>query len=154
MIGKANLIAVVFFVLCMLFGGLFLSLHDSVPAPTDGTNPSSLRPVTFKFSPLDEANPNFNDRQSNDLGWLRSVRYISFFHYAYDALMVNEFQDLYLLFTAPGYQPVPINGNVFLQTLSIDEDNFYTDIGALSAMIAVFQILTFVGLKFFNKASR
>lgn len=117
---QANLIAVVWFVFCMLFGGLFLN----------GSGGSD----TTEY-----------------INWLR---FLSFFHYGYDALMINEFKGLNVWFNPSGYPGISITGQVFLENLSIDADNFGTDVGALFAFAVGFFALGFIFMSYFQKTRR
>ncbi len=117
---KASLLAVVFFVFCMLFGGLFINFHA----------PGAI------------------------IGYIKPLRFLSFFHYGYCALMINEFKNLNLLFDPIGGNTAEVNGQTFLNNLSLDTDSFGTDVMALSIMVGVFQSIAFICLKFFQRNSR
>jgi hypothetical protein len=65
-IGQANLAASLFFIYCMVYGGLLLN----------------------------------NDKGSS----LITLQYGSFFHYAWEALMINEFSGLVLIFDPSGFR--------------------------------------------------
>jgi len=117
---KANLVAVIFFVFSMLFGGLFINFQITG---------STMRVIA-------------------------SFRFVSFFHYGFNAFMVNEFTDLTLLWTPINGDSFEMNGGLFLQNLAIDTDNFGTDVMGLGVMALLFQLIAVVYLKYFQKTPR
>jgi len=121
----ANLLAVIYLVFCMLFGGLFFNKSDgSLSAP-----------------------------------YVSKIRYASFFHYGYDALMINEFTDMDFTFSLSGNGgdddgSITFSGSFVLSLLSIDSEDFQYDVVGLLAMATGFFILGFIILSKQNLARR
>lgn len=71
------------------------------------------------------------------------LKYASFFHYGYEALMVNEFKDLILTFNPSGHESALVNGDVVLDFFGLDMDSFYMDIYLLVVYSTVFFVAAF-----------
>jgi len=108
-IGQANLIASLYFIFCMLFGGLFL-----------------------------------NNKTSS---WSTYLQYLSFIHYGYEALMVNEFQGLDLTFNPSGFSPTRINGQDVLNNYSMNSNMFLADLWILLAFFLSLLFIAYLFLK-------
>merc|ERR1711916_189594 len=91
------------------------------------------------------------DTMMEGVSWLK---YLSFFNYAYEALMANELRDSLLLFNPRGTTPVLLNGNVILETYALDPNNVERNIGILFALWAGFMIITLLGLMYRVKENR
>jgi ABC-type multidrug transport system permease subunit len=118
--GRAALIAIAYFVFCMLFAGLFVN----------------------------------SSHGSSTTGLLSRIRYLSFFHYGFDALMINEFPTEQVLNFNPTGASVQISGLSLITSLAIDQDDFTYDIFALMAMAVTFYSLGFIVLKYYQSAKR
>lgn len=111
-VAQGTFVAVIFFIGCMMFGGLFLSNESEGP--------------------------------------LTDIRYGSFYFYSYEALMVNEFIGLDLVFNAKGLPPYAITGDVILSNYGMNVARFYCDIYALVGFFVLFLYWAFVLLLFTN----
>jgi len=82
------------------------------------------------------------------IGWMSYVGYSQF---AYEALMVNELQDVYVNFNPTSQNThITVNANVFLEQFGLHRSRFYSDLFILGGMaagylvIALFILLVFV----------
>jgi len=118
----ANLVAVLYIVFSMLFGGLFFN-------PSQG---------------------------SGSTAYAGYFRYGSFFHYAYDALMINEFTDMNFTFNLDEDDEGTISytGDFVLSLLAIDNDNFVFDVTSLISMAVFFFLAGFILLSMRSLAKR
>jgi len=110
-IGHANLIASLFFIFSMLFGGLFLNNNTS----------------SGRFTVL---------------------QYLSFIHYGYEALMVNEFKDLPLTFNPSGFTPTQITGQIWLDNFAMNEGMLLNDLWILFGIFTIFVSTAYLFLRF------
>eukprot|EP00457_Paulinella_chromatophora_P001017 gb/GEZN01001019.1/.p1 GENE.gb/GEZN01001019.1/~~gb/GEZN01001019.1/.p1 ORF type:complete len:980 (-),score=112.86 gb/GEZN01001019.1/:442-3381(-) len=111
---QASLIAVIFFIYCIMFQGLLVNTSNS------------------------------------DNNFLR-VRYASFAMYAYEALMINEFEGLKLVFNPVGYPEIGITGETILTNYGISVDNLAFDSGMLFMFFCAFLLLA--GVSFVWRAT-
>lgn len=111
-VAQGTFIAVIFFIFCMMFGGLFLSNESDGP--------------------------------------LTALRYGSFYFYAYEALMVNEFVGLELIFNPKDVDPFAITGVVILNNYGMSTARFYCDVYGLCGFFVVFLYLSLIFLCFTN----
>ncbi|CAB9513645.1 Putative white-brown complex homolog protein 30 [Seminavis robusta] len=105
-VGQANLIAAVWFLVMLLFGGFLLNIQTMDP-------------------------------------WYSWLKYLSIFYYAFEVLMANELMGLVLSFDAPGYPALPVEGEVFLQTIGMNPDNQLRNLICLCALALGFAVLAF-----------
>jgi len=77
------------------------------------------------------------------LGW---IRYISFFYYGYEGMILNELTDLYVLVDVPGIAPTTVTGSIFLTALGFGLNNLYRDLIALVIEIIGFFFLAYIVL--------
>jgi ABC-type multidrug transport system ATPase subunit/ABC-type multidrug transport system permease subunit len=73
-------------------------------------------------------------------------KFASFFFFAFESLMINEFQNLVLIASVPGERDYPLNGVFYLNLLGLDVSNFYLDVYLLLAYALVAYIAAFVVL--------
>lgn len=78
------------------------------------------------------------DTLAASIAWLE---YVSIFSYAFEILMTNELKGLTMVFNAPGYPSIPVQGDVFLKTLGMDFEDQVMDLIALIVIIVVFNAL-------------
>lgn len=83
------------------------------------------------------------------LVWLK---YISWFFYGNEILVVNQWEDVTQISCTTSSSCIS-NGALVISSLNFDKDNFYLDIGLLFALIAAFRIIAFLILLFRAKRS-
>lgn len=71
------------------------------------------------------------------------LKYISWFYYGNEMLVVNQWEDVNNIRCSSGPSCVP-NGELVISTLNFDQDNFYLDLGLLFVLIAAFRIIAFL----------
>jgi energy-coupling factor transporter ATP-binding protein EcfA2 len=81
-----------------------------------------------------------NNQNSNRMV---ALRWASFFHYAYESLMANEFEDTQYLFNPRGIQPQNVNGDVVVQFYGLNPALVVADIYALLGFFLAFAALAF-----------
>ena len=92
---------------------------------------------------------------SNDSqGAISDIKYLSFFHYAYEALMVNEFTGLALIFNPKDVGDFEIDGRTVLYNYGMYYENLEVDIYALVYFLVLFTALGYVLLAFTNSAPK
>jgi ABC-type multidrug transport system permease subunit len=84
------------------------------------------------------------------LSWLQ---YISFFNYAFEALIVNELEDMTLITQKMGID-IQVPGRVLLSTFGFHSNNFSKDVTLLIFMLFLFLTLSLIALKFLVKERR
>lgn len=72
--------------------------------------------------------------------YLSWIKYLSFWNYAFEALLINELYGFKILIDPKGMPSYPGDGNFFLLELGMDYKRFYIDVVILS-LFAVFYIL-------------
>jgi len=89
-------------------------------------------------------------------GWVGWIRWMSFFNYAFEILMVNELTGLSILFNPQGYNiyPTMVDGAVFLIQFDMEAERVGMDIGLLGATIFLFGIISYICLRWANKEKR
>ncbi|KAI3653144.1 hypothetical protein MP228_002569 [Amoeboaphelidium protococcarum] len=112
----ANLIAVMWMLFSMLFGGFLLNKDNIHPA--------------FQWLP-----------------------YLSFYNFAFEALIVNELIDISLSDKQVGI-PIQVPGTVILKTFGFNKDNFWPDVFSLVYMFIVFIVVAFIFLQLLVKEKR
>lgn len=70
------------------------------------------------------------------------LKYISWFYYGNEMLVVNQWKDVNIIRCSMGRSCVP-NGEVVISTLNFDQDNFHLDLGLLFVLIAAFRLIAF-----------
>eukprot|EP00894_Picocystis_sp_ML_P001256 jgi/Pico_ML_1/51773/g333.t1 len=76
------------------------------------------------------------------LAWLK---YVSLFHYAYEALLSNEMEGLSVTFNVPDFPPVPnVRGEVYLGTLNMSHERIGTNLVALGGFCVGFYLLGYL----------
>lgn len=76
------------------------------------------------------------------LSWLK---YVSLFHYAYEALLSNEMEGLLVTFNVPDFPPVPnVRGEVYLGTLNMSHGRIGTNLAALGGFCVGFYLLGYL----------
>ena len=106
-VGQANLIAAVWFLIMLLFGGFLVNVN------------------TMSY-------------------WYSWLKYASIFYYSFEILMTNELAGLVLSFDAPGYPPLPIYGEVFLETIGMDTNNQTRDLLCLCGLALGFSVVAYL----------
>lgn len=56
-----------------------------------------------------------------------NLKYISFIYYGWEALMINEFKDIDVIFDPDGFGEVGLTGEIFLDTYGIDSGDLDRD---------------------------
>ncbi|KAK9708293.1 FAD-dependent urate hydroxylase [Basidiobolus ranarum] len=84
------------------------------------------------------------------LQWLKDL---SFFNYAFEAMLVNEMKYLQLTEKKYGLQ-IDIPGATILSTFGFNAANYWPDVVKLSVMFCVFIVLSFICLQMFVKEKR
>ena len=74
---------------------------------------------------------------------MSQLNFTSFIHYIYEAIVVNEFIGLSLLFNPIGVPPTKISGRVILSNYGFNSMNFSRDLWAEFGFFSVFSILSF-----------
>eukprot|EP00808_Paulinella_micropora_P015644 g490.t1 len=77
---------------------------------------------------------------NTDNGFL-VIRYASFVMYAFEALMINEFEGLALIFDPIGYPEIAITGETILENYGIDVARLGLDCGILFFFFCIFYLL-------------
>lgn len=91
---------------------------------------------------------------SEDLnGQIRWLEWISLFHYAYEALAINEVKDLILREKKYGLS-IEVPGAVILSTFGFQVGAFWKDLAYLSGLFFVFLFLGYVFLHYFTVEKR
>jgi len=70
---------------------------------------------------------------------------ISFFKYGYEAVSINEWKDK-TIGCDPGEVCQTTSGNIVLQTLSMDPNDYWRDVGVLFGLLAGFRFISFLFL--------
>lgn len=140
---SASLIGVVYFLFNIVFGGPFLS--RALNAPGEDGEPRTL-----------EA-----DRTLPAMAFLS---YFSFFFYAFETLVANEFVGLDLYINASGVEmPTEANGDehiqdmsgaTFLELMNWSPDHKLVNLIVLMCMAVTFNLVAFLLLKFAHKRSK
>ena len=86
-------------------------------------------------------------------GFLSWLQYLSFFNYAFEALIVNELDDLTLVTQKMGLD-IQVPGRVLLSTFGFHPNDFARDIIILTFMFIVCLTLSLIALKFLVKERR
>jgi len=81
-------------------------------------------------------------------GDIINLQYLSFIYYAWCALMINEFKDIDVLFNPNGFEPLPLSGQIFLDTYGVDPDDMGRNIFILVAFQVVCSIVAAAVLAF------
>ena len=77
-------------------------------------------------------------------GYIKWLRYTSIFYYAFEILLTNELDGIVLSFDAPNLPAVPVNGDVFLETLGLKMEDQLIDIVALVMIIILLNALAYI----------
>eukprot|EP01091_Cochliopodium_minus_P001796 TRINITY_DN1176_c0_g1_i1.p1 TRINITY_DN1176_c0_g1~~TRINITY_DN1176_c0_g1_i1.p1 ORF type:complete len:980 (+),score=224.17 TRINITY_DN1176_c0_g1_i1:2-2941(+) len=85
--------------------------------------------------------------KTNIPSYVSWLKWASFMNYAFEALMVNELNNLAVNFNPKGFKPIPINGRLYLQNFGLSVNHFYWDIYALFGLSIGFLVLAYVLLK-------
>lgn len=81
------------------------------------------------------------------------LQFISLFHYAYEALAINEVKDLILREKKYGLS-IEVPGAVILSTFGFNVASFWKDVSALAAWALTFLVLGYMFLHFFTYEKR
>lgn len=84
------------------------------------------------------------DTMPSAFAWLR---YASFWGYAFEALMVNEFDGARILINAQGLPAYRTDGAFWLRAMGLRRDDFAADVGLLTLYAAVLTLATGVALR-------
>lgn len=71
------------------------------------------------------------------------LKYISWFYYGNEMLVVNQWEDVDNIRCSSGPSCVP-NGELVISTLNFNRDNFHLDLGLLFVLIAAFRLIAFL----------
>ncbi|KNC86078.1 hypothetical protein SARC_01770 [Sphaeroforma arctica JP610] len=80
--------------------------------------------------------------------WAAWLHYLSFFHYAYEALVINELKDIQFQGVALGTADVVINAADLMDDLGFNESAYAMDICILFGIFLLTQAVTFLLLKY------
>jgi ABC-type multidrug transport system permease subunit len=86
-------------------------------------------------------------------GWLSWLQYLSFYNYAFEAVLVNELEEISLEDRKVGI-PIQIPGPLILDTLGFKTGNYWPDVISLIWMFIAFLALGFVILQVYVKERR
>lgn len=88
--------------------------------------------------------------------FVRWLKWISFFNYGFEILMINELDGLKIRFNPKGYDinPVIVNGSAFLIQFDMDKERFYFDQIILILMIILYLLISYLLLRFLIKEKR
>ena len=75
---------------------------------------------------------------NNNSLYMKFFQYISFFHYAYNTLMINEFDQKMFIFNPIGYPSQQIIGNVYLDQLYISNYNLNLILLLITPLLILF----------------
>lgn len=131
----ANLLACMAILFSMLFAGLLLNKGMS-------TNIENIEHEKLTFLQLDTMSPYFS--------WLK---YLSFFNYALEAMLVNELLYLQLVEERFGLK-IDVPGATILSTFGFNAKNYWTDVIRLSSMFGLFIFIAYIWLVLFVKERR
>lgn len=73
------------------------------------------------------------------------LKYLSWFSYGNEMLVVNQWEDVKNINCTSSTQCIP-DGNSVIKNLSFDKDNFYLDLGLLFALFLGFRLISFITL--------
>ena len=76
--------------------------------------------------------------------WYAWLKYASIFYYSFEIMMTNELAGIVLSFDAPGYPPIPIYGEVFLETIGMDADNQIRNLVCLCSLALGFCMVAYL----------
>ncbi|KNC77685.1 hypothetical protein SARC_09855, partial [Sphaeroforma arctica JP610] len=86
--------------------------------------------------------------------WAAWVHYLSFFNYAYEALVINELKDINFQGVALGAEALSVEANQLLDELGFEVENYALDIFVLTGLFLLGQLLTFLLLQYRIKLVR
>ena len=81
------------------------------------------------------------------------IQYLSFFNYAFEAIAVNELNNVIIVDTAAGVT-INVQASVIIQIFGFDVDAYWRDVGILAAFYVFYLTLSFEALKFLIKEKR
>ncbi|KAI8984711.1 P-loop containing nucleoside triphosphate hydrolase protein [Mycotypha africana] len=81
------------------------------------------------------------------------LKYLSFFNYALEAMLVNELLYLQLIEERFGLK-IDVPGATILSTFGFNAKNYWPDVIRLSGMFGIFILIAYIGLVFFVKERR
>ncbi|KAK3260008.1 hypothetical protein CYMTET_31023 [Cymbomonas tetramitiformis] len=82
--------------------------------------------MTFAFAMMFGGLLTNSDTESSTSG-VMDLKYISFIYYSWEALMINEFKDIDVIFDPDGFGEIGLTGQVFLDTYGIDSGDLDRD---------------------------
>lgn len=138
-VSMANLVAVLIMLFSMLFAGLLLNKGKSYLLKLKEKGGLIF---FFQYYSLDTMSPYF--------GWLK---YLSFFNYALEALLVNEMLYLQLVEERYGLN-IDVPGATILSTFGFNAKNYWPDVIKMGTMFTTFIVFAFVWLVFVVKEKR
>jgi ABC-type multidrug transport system ATPase subunit len=86
--------------------------------------------------------------------YLSWVKYLSYWNYAFEALLINELYGFKIIIDPKDMPPYPGDGNFFLKELGMDHTHFYMDIIILSCFAVVYILISGILMKVFVKEKR
>lgn len=143
-VSMANLLSVLVMLFSMLFAGLLLNkgLYSLIKSTRYGTLTTFSICVCVCVCFLDSMSPAF--------AWLK---YLSFFNYGLEALLVNEMLYLQLVEERFGLN-IDVPGATILSTFGFNAKNYWPDVIRLASMFTAFITFAFVWLVFVVKEKR
>lgn len=79
---------------------------------------------------------------------------LSFMTYGFTVLMINEFEDIAIIFDVNGYSVKKVPGTVILAQVGMDPEYFSLYLGLLACLLVIFLCSAFVLLRYFVKEKR
>jgi ABC-type multidrug transport system ATPase subunit/ABC-type multidrug transport system permease subunit len=86
--------------------------------------------------------------------YLSWIKYLSFWNYAFEALLINELYGFKVIIDPKGMPSYPADGNFFLQELGMDYRRFYIDVVILAVFAVVYIVASGILMKLFVKEKR
>lgn len=86
--------------------------------------------------------------------YLSWIQYLSYWNYAFEALLINELHGFKIIIDPKGMPPTPGDGDFFLAELGMDHNRFYIDIIILSCFAVVYIVASGFLMKIFVKEKR
>jgi hypothetical protein len=80
--------------------------------------------------------------------------YLSFFNYAFESLIINEFLGRSIIIDPRGVREYPGPGKFVLDLFAMDPEAFYVDIVLLICFAIFYIVLSAILLKYFVKEKR
>lgn len=80
-------------------------------------------------------------------GWLHGLSYLSYLHYAYEIMFINEFHDLNFSVSGNGLPSVTVTGNTFVDTFGFNSRVIPIDFGVIVCFCSALYIIAYIALR-------